>query len=209
MVLGVAQRVLRHSEDAEDVFQAAFLLLARKAAGLRKGGSVGSWLHGVAYHLALRMSRAAAGRKRSRARGWKKIACRQYDANESFLPELEQFLDEALQQLPEIYRQALIVCCVEGRGHEEAAHILGCPIATLRSRLARGRGRLHSILTSKGVNLSAGALAASLATQAADAANMLPLLRSTLDASLRYAAGKSAETLVSNSVVSLVNSGPA
>ncbi len=85
--------------------------------------------------------------------------------------------------------------------------ILGCPVATLRSRLARGRQRLHSILTCKGVSLSSAALGCALSTNAADAAKMLPLLRTTLEASLQFAAGKGAAAVVSTSVASLVEGG--
>ncbi len=205
MVYGVGRRVLRHSEDAEDVFQAAFLLLARKAAGIRKGESVGSWLHGVSYHLAIRLAAQRTGRKRHE-REAAAMHSRE-NGNASSLPELEKALDEALQQLPEIYRQALVVCYLEGKSHEEAARILGCPVATLRSRLARGRQRLHSILTCKGVSLSAAALGGALSINAADAAKMLPPLRTTLEASLQFAAGKGAEAVTSTSVASLVEGG--
>ena len=205
MVYGVGRRVLRHSEDAEDVFQAAFLLLARKAASIRKGESVGSWLHGVSYHLAIRLAAQRTGRKRHEREAAAIHSKEQGD--ESVPPELEKALDEALQQLPEIYRQALVVCYLEGKSHEEAARILACPVATLRSRLARGRQRLHSILARKGVALSAAALGGALSTHAADAAKMLPLLRTTLEASLQFAAGKGAEAVVSTSVASLVEGG--
>ena len=204
MVYGVGRRVLRHSEDAEDVFQAAFLLLARKAGSIRKGESVGSWLHGVSYHLAIRLAAQRTGRKRHEREA---AMHSRENADASSLPELEKALDEALQQLPEIHRQALVVCYLEGKSHEEAARILGCPVATLRSRLARGRQRLHSILTCKGVALSAAALGGVLSTKAADAAKMLPLLRTTLEASLQFAAGKGAEAVVSRSVASLVEGG--
>ena len=205
MVYGVGRRVLRHSEDAEDVFQAAFLLLARKAASIRKGESVGSWLHGVSYHLAIRLAAQRMGRKRHE-REAAAMHSREH-GDESVLPELENALDEALQQLPEIYRQALVTCYLEGKSHEEAARILACPVATLRSRLARGRQRLHSILARKGVALSAAALGGALSTHAADAAKMLPLLRTTLEASLQFAAGKGAGAVVSTSVASLVEGG--
>jgi len=156
MVFGVGRRVLRHSQDAEDVFQAAFLLLASTARSIRKGESVGSWLHGVAYHMALRVvSQRKVRKQREREAA---ISRSRIMAKESTLPELERALDEGLQRLPEIYRQAIIVCYLEGKGHEDASLILGCPVATLRSRLARGRKRLHAILTSQGVSISVGAI---------------------------------------------------
>jgi RNA polymerase sigma factor (sigma-70 family) len=204
MVFGVARRVLGHVQDTEDVFQASFLLLARKAGSIRKNESVGSWLHTVAYHLAIKIS----ARRRLRKDTEQKAAImRALRAEETVLGDLENAIDDALQKLPEHYRQALVLCCLEDKSHAEAAKILGCPLATLRSRLARARKRLHAILNSKEVNISTGALAGLSVRNAADAGTIARLLRSTLQASLRFASGQTSTVLVSPAVSALVSSG--
>src|SRR6516165_5650076 len=113
MVLSVARRVLPCEQDAEDVFQATFLLLARKAASIRKAASVGSWLHGVARRLAVRVKaqgalrrhheRRAAGRRDSRP------------GTEAAWRDVRAALDTALAELPEKPRAALVLCCLEGK----------------------------------------------------------------------------------------------
>jgi len=203
MVLGLARRVLENTQDAEDVFQAAFLLLARKAGSLRKWDSVGSWLYSVVYRLALRARRQRAGRLR-REQQAAIMQTRKLDAQSAW-HDLEKMLDEVLQQLPERYKQPLILCCIEGRSHEEAARELGCPIATLRSRLARGRERLRLLLGRRGAMLSIGALATFLAAEVPATAVATSLRRSTLEAALRFASGKAASHLVSRPVATLVD----
>src|SRR5262245_3951450 len=104
MVWGVARRVLRHEQDAEDVFQATFLLLAKKAGSIRRRESVGSWLYGVAYRLALEARGQGARRQAHQRRAG---AMRHKPTNrEEVWQELEEALDQALQQLPEKYRAA-------------------------------------------------------------------------------------------------------
>src|SRR6516225_7794703 len=129
MVLGVCRRVLHHLHDAEDAFQATFLILARKAGSIRRSESVGGWLHQVAYHLAVK-ARASAAR---RASGLNPEACnKQGDLMASADPmaaatwqEVRTLLDAELQQLPDNYRDALVLCYLEGKTHEESAHQLG------------------------------------------------------------------------------------
>ncbi len=205
MVLGVASRVLRNHPDAEDVFQATFLLLARKAGSIRKAESVGSWLHGVAHFLA----RRTVTRHIHRTRREQKAATMRFlrDQQPSGCHELEPVLDGALQELPEIYRQVLIACHLEDKSHADASRMLGCSLATLRSRLVRGRKRLHTILSKRGITLSTGALSAVLSSHSAEAARFAPLLRPTLEACMQFAAGKSAETVAAGSVASLVDFG--
>src|SRR5262249_34394714 len=103
MVLGVAPRVLRHEQDAEDVFEAAFLVLARKAGSIRKRESVGSWLHGVAYRLAVEAKGRGACRQAHERRAG---TMRHKRTNsEGAWQELEEALDQALARLPEKYRE--------------------------------------------------------------------------------------------------------
>src|SRR5262249_28100056 len=137
LVWSVSRRVLHREQDAEDVFQATFLLLARKASSIRKRESVSSWLHGVAHRLALKAKAQAACRKTHEKR-----AADMRDTGPNLgeaWQELQAALDAALQDLPEKYRSALVLCYLEGKTHVEAAQVLGCPLATIRTRVARGR----------------------------------------------------------------------
>jgi RNA polymerase sigma factor (sigma-70 family) len=199
MVLAVGRRVLR-PDEADDVFQASFLLLARKAATIRKRESVGSWLHGVAVRLALK-ARASALRRRdheTRAAQMRKPA-----TAEAAWRELQEVLDQALRGLPEHHRAVLLLCCLEGRTQEEAARQLGCPLGTVRSRLARGRKALQDALARRGVALSAAALATALAASSGRAEVAARLLAPTLGAALRFAAGDGAAGLVSAGAAAL------
>jgi len=121
MVLGVCLRVLRNRHDAEDVFQAAFLILARKARSVRRQASAGAWLFQVAYHLALKM-RANADRKRTCV--LPDVAAPETD-NGCPDWELHLILDEELARLPEKYRVVLLLCHYEGKTRAEAARQLG------------------------------------------------------------------------------------
>jgi RNA polymerase sigma factor (sigma-70 family) len=147
MVLGVSRRVLRQVQDAEDVSQATFLLLARKAASIRKGGSLAGWLCRVAYRLALR-ARAQDDRRRDHER--RGVAAEVMECREASGQEVQAALDAALGELPQKYRSALVLCYLEGKSHQEAARLLGCPLATLRTWMARGRAQLRSHLTEHG-----------------------------------------------------------
>jgi RNA polymerase sigma factor (sigma-70 family) len=161
MVLGVCRRLLRQEQDAEDAFQATFLVLARRAAAIRKAGSLGSWLHGVARRVAAR-ARADAARRSAHE------ACRPAgspadNADEITWREVRAVLDEELARLPERYRAPLVQCYLEGQTQDEAARQLGWSPRTLRRRLGRGRDLLRARLEGRGVALSAGLLAVALA----------------------------------------------
>src|SRR5262249_25908973 len=129
MVLGVCRRVLGNTHDAEDAFQATFLVLARKAASAGRSRAVGGGLHEVAYHACLR-ERARAGR-----RGQVERQARPPEAREGLTDlersELIEALDEELRRLPEKYRAPLVLCYLQGRSNEEAAGDLACPVSTL------------------------------------------------------------------------------
>jgi RNA polymerase sigma factor (sigma-70 family) len=150
MVLGTCRQILRDSADADDAFQATFLVLVRRAGSIRFGTSLGPWLHGVSVKVARRV-----GNVRSR---------RKYlpldDAVEEVLaarrgtgitPDVRLTINEALSRLPVRYRDAIEVCYLEGMTHEEAATRLRCPVGTVRSRLARGRAMLRNGLASSGM----------------------------------------------------------
>src|SRR5262249_22930203 len=130
LVLGVCRSVLHHQQDAEDVSQATFLVLARKALTIRKQQAVSSWLHGVAYRLALK-AKAQVNRRRVQ----EKQAAHQLSAStldDLTWRELRAVLHEELQRLPEKYRAPLLLCYWEGRTRDEAAEQLGWAKGTLK-----------------------------------------------------------------------------
>jgi RNA polymerase sigma factor (sigma-70 family) len=207
MVFGVCRRLLGQAEDAEDVFQAVFLLLSRKAASIRKREAIGSWLYGVAYRLA---SKARARRQcrqaHERRAGLRKHAEGQADVKAAW-QQVQATLDEALWQLPEKYRTALILCYLQEKSHEEAARQLGCPLTTLRSRLTRAREKLRSLLARRGLVLSASGFVAFMASNAVEGALPATLRLTTLRAAVRLAAGEPVHQVVSAAVARLVEGG--
>jgi RNA polymerase sigma factor (sigma-70 family) len=183
MVLRVCQRVLHQAQDAEDVFQATFLVLTRKAAVLPWQESVASWLYQVAYHLALKAKRATARRYAHESRVQEKPT--EDPLAELTVREAQVLLDEELSRLPEKYQAPLVLCYLEGRTQEEAARQLGCSLRTLTRRLERARGMLHNRLARRGLTLSAVLSTTLLAPSATPAG----LLDSTIKAALAFAAG--------------------
>src|SRR5262249_13119480 len=139
MVLGVCRRTLRNEADAEDAFQATFLVLVRKAAGIRPRGMVGNWLYGVANTTALK---AKAMRSKRRAKEAEAGARPKLQTPPEVWRHLEAVLDQELQALPDKYRAPIVLCDLEGKSLKEAARQLGAPAATVGTRLARGRARL-------------------------------------------------------------------
>jgi RNA polymerase sigma factor (sigma-70 family) len=169
MVFGVCRRVLHHEQDAEDAFQATFLILARKAASLRLERSLGGWLHEVAYHLALR-ARENTARRQSHEKEIRSVTPTEDAAMEASRRELRSLLDEELRQLPAKYREPLILCYLEGKTNEQAARQLGWPAGSMSRRLARGRELLRRRLVHRGLTLSVGALTAALIEPSTSAA---------------------------------------
>jgi RNA polymerase sigma factor (sigma-70 family) len=180
MVLGVCRRLLRSHHDAEDAFQATFLVLVRRAASVVPREKVGNWLYGVAYRTALE-ARTRAARRRAREGEASDMSDREATGAES-LGELRAALDEELIRLPEKYRDAIVLCELEGKTVKEAARQLGLPQGTLASRLSRGRHLLAGRLSRRGLSLGAVAVAASLPVVAAPAPVPAPLMVSLLDA---------------------------
>jgi RNA polymerase sigma factor (sigma-70 family) len=160
MVLGVCRRALRHGHDAEDACQAAFLVLARKAASICRKASISSWLHGVARRVAANLKRERSRRRRHELRA-EPSTPREAGADVSW-QEVRAILDEELERLPERYRTPLILCYLDGKTRDEAAHQLGLTSGSLHGRLERGRHLLRERLTRRGVTLSAALLATAL-----------------------------------------------
>ena len=199
MVLGVCRRILGNSHDAEDAFQATFLVLVRKAGSIRPSGMVGNWLYGVAQRTALEARRAIAKRRAKEAQ----VAPRTETPDDT-LAQLRPLLDQELPRLPDKYRVVLVLCDLEGRTRKEAAHQLGLPEGTVASRLGRARITLAKRLTRHGVTLSGGALATALAKEAASASAPPALVFATVRAATAYAVGPAAAAaVVSAPVVAL------
>jgi RNA polymerase sigma factor (sigma-70 family) len=183
MVLGVCRRVLGHVHDAEDAFQATFLVLARKASAVVKRESVGSFLYGVAYRTTLEACTAIA-RRRAREKQVKDMPHPHVAPAE--VPGWQPLLDRELSRLPEKYRAAIVLCTLEGRSRKEAARLLAVPEGTLSSRLAAGRQLLAKRLLRQGLALSGGALVGGVAPAPVPAA----LAGGTVRAAALVAAGQ-------------------
>jgi RNA polymerase sigma factor (sigma-70 family) len=192
MVLGVCRRILGDGPDAEDAFQATFLVLVRKAGGLRRQGTLAGWLYTVARHAALR-AREDALRRRQRERQVLPQAVTSVDFDR--WSEVRPVLDEEISRLPDKYRTALVLCYLQGLTNDEAARQLGCPRGTVLSRLARARQRLRGRLTQRGVTLSSAALAGLLSAATAPAAPPSALLAAT-GQTVTLPAGTSAAALM-------------
>jgi RNA polymerase sigma factor (sigma-70 family) len=203
MVLHVCRRVLGHEQDAEDAFQATFLVLARNAASVRNKTSLASFLHGIAYRTAMKAKQSAARR-------------RKYEGRASALPpsdpaddlswrEVRGRLDEEIARLPEKYRVVFVLHLLEDLSREETAQRLGLKDATVAKRLAEARKRLSKRLARRGVELTAVLTVATMGTEPASA---LPagLMTTTLKAAIATVAGERLAAVVSASVAELVKS---
>jgi RNA polymerase sigma factor (sigma-70 family) len=186
MVLAACRRVLGHAQDAEDAFQATFLVLARKAGFVIKQESLGSWLHGVACRTAMQAASANA-RRRAREREVEDMPHPEVMPEEprDWLP----LLDQELGRLPEKFRAAVVLCDLEGRSRREAARQLGVPEGTLSSRLMRARNLLARRLARYGL-APAGGVAAALSQGTTSAQLPAALVRSTARAAALVAAGR-------------------
>jgi RNA polymerase sigma factor (sigma-70 family) len=188
MVLGVCRRLLRHEQDAEDAFQATFLVLVRKAATIRPRDLVGAWLHGVACRTAMK---ARTMNARRRARDLPASVKPTAEApNEESWEELLPLLDQELNGLPDKYRVPVVLCDLEGKSRKEVARLLRLPEGTLSWRLAHARKILAARLARYGLAVSGGALAAALSEKAASAAVTGALAASTAKAAVLVAAGQ-------------------
>jgi RNA polymerase sigma factor (sigma-70 family) len=175
MVLGVCRRILGHEQDAEDAFQATFLVLARKAASVVPSDAVGNFLYGVAYRAALK-AREAAARRRARERRVPGRLTEERPGPDTYRDDL----DREIARLPDVYRSAVVLCELEGLSRKEAARRLGCPEGTLSSRLAKARRLLARRLSGP----AAVALALAVAGRAAHAA-IPPALAGPVGAAVR------------------------
>ena len=172
MVWGVCRRVLRDHHDAEEAFQATFLVLARKAATVLPREKVGHWLYGVANRTAMK-ARASRARRRGREIPVAEIPEPEV-ARRDPLVDLLPDLDRELGRLPDKYRIPIVLCELQGKSHREAGEELGWPVGTVSGRLSRARTLLEGRLARRGLMLSSGGLTARLAEARESAMASLP-----------------------------------
>jgi RNA polymerase sigma factor (sigma-70 family) len=203
MVLGVCRRVLRNAHDADDAFQATFLVLLRKALALLGRETLGNWLYGVAYRTALKARKAMAKR-------------REKEAQVNFLPrpetrmddtwkELQFLLDQELSRLPDKYREAVVLCNLQGKTRGEAARQLGVPVGTVSGRLTTARRILARRLTRRGLALS-GVFLAGLDPNITSACVPVSLVASTVRGATLLTAGPMGAGTISAKVAALSDS---
>ncbi|MDA1053072.1 MAG: sigma-70 family RNA polymerase sigma factor [Planctomycetota bacterium] len=204
LVMGACRRVLGNEQDAEDAFQATFLVLARKASSLRSAKSLPAWLHKTAHRIALR-ARANKARRREQSLETE-IMVEDHSTLQRIATDHERFaLDEELNRLPDRFRLPLFLCCLEGKSREEAARQLGWSSGSLKGRLERARQLLRRRLILRGVSLSV-AVALVLRSQSVVRAAVPPdVVASTVQAGMRYAAGQSPVGYVSPNAHLLAN----
>ncbi len=201
MVFAVCKRFLHDHHDAEDAFQAVFLVLAKRADTIRPAAQLANWLYGVAFKTASK-TRLFLGKRRARER------------NNASLPEHSNFdrqvwsdfwllFDQELNRLPDKYRAAIVLCDLEGRSRRDAAFALGILDGALSGRLSRGRKKLAARLSRRGITLSGAALAAAMIVQDSTAALPANLVAKTVNLSFTLAGQGLAATGGSAAIVSL------
>ncbi len=202
MVLKVCHRVIRNHHDAEDAYQATFLVLARKAKSIKPRDRVANWLHGVAFRTALKAKSLSA-----KKRMWERQVTDMPEPaaksqNSSY--DLRSVLDLELSRLPEVYRLPILLCDLEGKTIKKAAQQLGWPQGTVAGRLARGRKMLAKRLAPHGLAAASGAL---LLQNSASACVPPGLAAATVKAAGAYALGKSTATGMISANVAILMEG--
>jgi RNA polymerase sigma factor (sigma-70 family) len=201
MVHRVCRSIVRDHHDAQDAAQATFLILARKAGSLRVGTSLGPWLHGVACRVASN-ARAAAARRRtheSRAAGMTPTL-----VSDQGRDDVGPIVHEEIARMPDRYRDPVVLCDLEGRTYQEAAHLLGRPVGTIKSRLARGREHLRGRIIRRGVAPAALASAGLLSARSARSAAWTASIEATSRIAAQLAAGRAASDLMPSAVLALM-----
>jgi RNA polymerase sigma factor (sigma-70 family) len=194
MVLGVCRRLLGNVQDAEDAFQATFIVLVRKGASVVPREAVGNWLYGVAFRTALAARRASLQRG-AKEKQVKDMPHPQVDSGESW-EGLQPLLDQELNGLPDKYRLPLVLCDMEGRTRREVARELKIPDGTLSNRLATARKLLAKRLARHGIAYSGGAIATILSQNAVSACVPASLVGTTVEAASSIAAGNAVGTAI-------------
>ena len=212
MVLRVCRNVLGDLDDAQDAFQATFVVLVKQRGAIRKLESVGSWLYGVAARVAARARVDAARRRKAEERGIRLAPGSVMTAGAAEETDLDAFgpvVQQEVSRLPEKYRSVVVLCFWEGLTQEQAASQLGVPLGTVRSRMARARDLLRRRLARRGIAPATGAIAAFFDPAGVSAAARLAplsptLVRSSVQAAMQVAAGKASAEVVSAGTALLV-----
>ena len=189
MVLRLCRSVLDDPHDAQDAFQATFLVLVQRAGSIRKRDSLSSWLFGTAMRVAARAKADAARRRRHERRG-AAMTGETLCGGPRDSDDLAPIVREEVTRLPEKYRSAVMLCDLMGCGYEEAARVLDCPLGTLSRRLSRARARLRERLTLRGLASLAVVPPSKLVTPAASVPPALA--RSTARTAATYGTSRAA-----------------
>jgi RNA polymerase sigma factor (sigma-70 family) len=205
MVLSVCRRILGNAADAEDAFQATFLVLVRKASSISPREMIGNWLYGVAYRTSMK-AKVMNAKRRTKERRAKDLP-RTAVSEEEVWQELQPLLDQELNRLPDKYRVPVVLCELEGRPRQEVARQLGWPPGTLSCRLARAKALLAKRLARHHLALVGGALGVMLSRSAAASALPVPLFQSTIKAATRVAASQVAASGVISTEVAALTEG--
>ncbi len=193
MVAGVCRRVLRHTQDAEDAFQATFLVLARRAAFLRHKAALPSFLHRTAFYLASRANRDAARRHKHEGRAPARPSLD--PTGELLWREVQAILDEEIERLPERYRSVFVLCCLESLCRSEVARRLNLKEGTVSSRLTAARAQLQRRLKRRGIELTALLAASALTAESASALPTALVAKTTRGAASPAVAALAAHSL--------------
>jgi RNA polymerase sigma factor (sigma-70 family) len=202
MVWCVCRRILCNHHDAEDAFQATFLVLVRKAASILPREMVGNWLYGVAHQTALK-ARATTAKRQAREKQVKEMPEPAAVTEPDLWHDLEPLLDQELSRLPDKYRVAIVLCDLEGKTRKEVAQQLKIPEGTLSSRLTKARTMLAKRLARQGLMVSGGALAAVLTQKVASAGMPTSVASSTIKTASLFAAGNAVAGIASIKVAAL------
>jgi RNA polymerase sigma-70 factor (ECF subfamily) len=203
LVLHTCRSIVRDELDAEDAFQATFLVLVRKAGTLWTRDSLGPWLHQVAYRAA-RHARSDSIRRKIVEQTAAEMASVRAVA-EPACDDLNAVVHEEVARLPDRYRVPVLLCDLEGRTYEQVARHLGCPVGTVKSRLARARERLRNRLARRGLDMPAGLFAAVRLDRSGWGAVPSWWVDSTTRAAVRVASARPIAELVRAPVLTLVN----
>ena len=195
MVLGVCRRLLANPHDAEDAFQAVFLVLTSRARWLRDPDLLGNWLYGIALRTArsVRVKKARQQVTNEMRSVEPPEACSMETPEQQMMArEQAQRLHAEIERLPGVFRVPIVLCYFEGLTLDQAASRLGCPAGTLHSRLARVRDRLRRGLERSGIAVPAVELGLTLSARSSRASISPRLCEKATRAALSFATGRSA-----------------